>query len=69
MIVNAYWEALEFEVPRLNSGRNGRWRRIIDTYLDSPDDFSEMATAPVVEAYSYTVQPRSVVILAAEIKS
>ena len=69
VIVNAYWEALEFELPRLNSGRNGRWRRIVDTYLEPPDDFSEMATAPVVESYVYTVQPRTVVILAAEIKS
>ena len=68
VIVNAYWTACEFEAPRLNSGRNGRWRRIIDTYLESPDDFCEMATAPVVRSYKYTVQPRSVVVLAAEIK-
>jgi isoamylase len=69
VITNAYWEALEFELPRLKPNRNGRWRRIIDTYLESPDDFCEMATAPVVKTPAYTVQPRSIVILAAEIRA
>lgn len=68
VILNAYWEALDFELPPLDSDRNGRWRRIVDTYLESPEDFSEMETAPVVEASTYTVEPRSIVILAAEIK-
>ena len=68
VIVNAYWEPLEFELPRLKLDRNGRWRRIVDTYLEPPHDFSEMATAPIIETPAYTVQPRSIAILAAEIK-
>jgi glycogen operon protein len=69
VIVNAYWEPLEFEIPQLRTRRNGRWRRIVDTYLESPDDFSEMATAPIVQTDTYLVQPRTIVILASEIKS
>ena len=69
VIGNAYWEPLDFALPRLKLGRNGRWRRIVDTYLEPPHDFSEMATAPAVKTSSYTVQPRSIVILAAQIKA
>ena len=66
LILNAYWEPLEFELPRFNRNRNGRWRRIIDTYLESPDDFSDMAHASTIQAPAYTVQPYSLVVLAAE---
>ena len=64
VIVNAYWEALEFELP--SSGDvHSAWRRIIDTSLDSPDDVRAWADAPTVRDASYLVQPRSVVVLLA----
>ncbi len=69
VILNAYWEPLTFQLMSLNRARNGYWRRIIDTYLEAPDDFREMADAPVVAAKSYTVQPHSLVVLAAEINA
>jgi isoamylase len=64
IILNAYWEALEFEVPPQING-NG-WRRVVDTYLESPEDICEPSITPKVEGSFYVVQPRSVVILAAE---
>ena len=69
LMLNAYWQPLEFELARINGSRNGRWRRIIDTYLEAPDDFSEMATAPIVGGKTYTVQPHSLVVLAAEFRA
>ena len=64
IIVNAYWEALEFEIPPAGETHSA-WRRIIDTFLDSPDDVCAWADAPTVQASSYLVQPRSVVLLIA----
>ena len=64
VIVNAYWEALEFEIPPAGDG-HAAWRRIIDTSLDSPDDVCAWADAPTVPDSTYVVQPRSVVLLIA----
>ena len=64
IIVNAYWEALEFEIPTSGSAHQA-WRRIIDTSLDSPDDVRAWAEAPAVDPPAYLVQPRSVVLLIA----
>ena len=38
MILNAYWQSLDFELPRIDSPRENPWRRWIDTALDSPHD-------------------------------
>ena len=38
VMVNAYWEALTFEIQE---GRSDEWHRVIDTSLASPDDVSE----------------------------
>jgi len=59
LMVNAYWEPLEFEVPP-----GGLWRRIIDTFPDSPEDVCYWEDAPRIEGPSYRVQPRSMVFLA-----
>jgi len=37
VILNAYWEALEFELPMVNNGRE-HWRHLIDTALDPPSE-------------------------------
>jgi glycogen operon protein len=60
VIVNAYWEALTFELPAV-SQEDEPWRRCIDTFLDSPDDICDRANAPLVKDATYLVQPRSVV--------
>jgi glycogen operon protein len=62
LIMNAYWEPLEFELPALSEG-NG-WRQWIDTSLKSPDDIVPWQEArAVLDPRSYRVAPRSVVVL------
>jgi glycogen operon protein len=63
MILNAYWEPLEFEVPSCNEG--DPWRRWIDTALESPLDVVEWQVAPVIAGSTYRAAPRSVVVLTA----
>jgi isoamylase len=64
LIVNAFWEPLEFEIPALEGQES--WRRCVDTYLDPPDDICSWADAPSAQGSTCRVQPRSVVILLAK---
>jgi glycogen operon protein len=66
LILNAYWEPLEFELPNLDSGL---WRRWIDTALDSPSDIVPWEEAPDVVGHKYRVHDRSVVMLYASPKT
>lgn len=59
-ILNAYWESLEFELPKLEGQM---WRRWVDTSLDSPDDIVPWAQAPEVMGDRYRVADRTVVML------
>jgi glycogen operon protein len=59
LILNAYWEALDFELPPVV----GSWRRWIDTSLSTPQDIVEWQEAPAVSASTYRAGPRSVVVL------
>jgi isoamylase len=61
MIFNAYWQPLDFELPRLDSPRENPWRRWIDTGLDSPHDIVAWETAKPVPGYVYGAAARSVV--------
>src|SRR5215472_9766760 len=58
VMINAYWEPQEFQVQE---GTPQEWRRIVDTALASPDDFSERGEP--LQATGYTVAPRSVAVL------
>jgi glycogen operon protein len=60
LILNSYWEPLDFELPHLE---HGSWLRWIDTALDSPDDIVPWESALPVPGENYHVQPRSVVML------
>jgi glycogen operon protein len=66
LILNAYWEPLDFEIPPPPESSPNGWRRVIDTYLDAPDDFCERTEAPSIEGWTYQVQPHSVVLLVAD---
>jgi glycogen operon protein len=61
MILNAYWEPLDFELPA--TAGDDPWRRWIDTALESPEDIVPWKLAPPVAAGAYRAQARSVVIL------
>ena len=63
VILNAYWEPLDFELPRLDRAGENLWRRWIDTALDSPHDILELERAASVSGYAYRAESRSVVIL------
>jgi glycogen operon protein len=64
LILNSYWEPLEFELP---GGNRGQWRRWVDTALDSPDDIAVWQTSPAISGSTYLAGPRSVVALYAEV--
>ncbi len=66
LILNAYWESLEFELPPL-SNHDDLWHRRMDTSLDSPDDIVEWRAAPTVASPVYLARPRSVIALFARI--
>ncbi len=65
LIFNAYWEPLDFELPPV--GQGPRWRRWIDTFLDSPHDIVPWQTSPPVPGPTYRAQARSVVVLFADL--
>jgi glycogen operon protein len=63
LIFNAYWEPLDFELPRLNSGTGNSWRRWIDTSQETPEDIMAWDEAPAVPGCGYRAAPRSVIVL------
>ena len=67
-ILNAYWEPLEFELPPVADGGRHPWRRWVDTFLDSPHDIVEWEQAPAVPGRTYRAEPRSVVVLFADLE-
>ena len=65
LILNAYWESLDFELPSVENGSGEPWRRWIDTTLDSPQDIVEWQTTSPVLGKTYRAGPRSIVALLA----
>jgi isoamylase len=63
-MINAYWEELEFQVQE---GTPQEWKRIVDTSLPSPGDFS-IDGVPLAQT-KYKLAPRSVVVLLRSRKS
>lgn len=63
IMLNAYCEQLEFELPPLPNGE--RWYRIVDTALASPEDFHSIDTAPEIRDGVYCAAAHSAVILMA----
>jgi isoamylase len=63
LICNAYWEALEFEVPTPVSG--APWRCVLDTSARSPDEIVDDLDAAPAVADVVRAGPRSVVCLVA----
>lgn len=58
VMINTYWEELQFDIQE---GTAHEWKRIVDTSLPSPDDFSGHGL-PLKRA-RYAVAPRSIVVL------
>jgi len=62
-IFNAYWEPLDFELPRIGAVEQSAWRRWIDTFQETPEDIVTWQEAPAISGYTYRAGPRSVVVL------
>jgi glycogen operon protein len=60
VMINAYWEPLEFTVQE---GAAGEWRRVVDTARVSPQDIAEPGDEVLLLDLRYTVAPRAVVVL------
>jgi len=60
-ILNAYWEALDFELPPTSGG--APWQRWIDTDQEPPHDIFPWQEAPAISGRTYRAEPRSVVVL------
>ncbi len=59
-MINTYWEDLPFT---LQEGHAGEWHRVIDTSLESPDDFCALGSEVRLSSRTYIVKARSVVRL------
>jgi isoamylase len=63
LILNAYWEPLDFELPSAPEGEGKPWRRWIDTALESPHDIVPWQEAVPIANQTYRAAARSVVVL------
>jgi len=63
IMLNAYWEPLDFEMPPAVKGARNPWRRWIDTALDTPNDIVPWEEARAVPGPTYRAEARSVVVL------
>ena len=63
LILNAYCEPLEFELPPTGATQTSPWLRWIDTALESPNDIVPWREAPPVSGRTYRAEARSVVAL------
>lgn len=61
LLLNAYWEPLEFELPETAEG--DAWRRWIDTSLDASNDIVPWESAPPIAGARYRLEARSVAML------
>jgi len=60
VMMNASREDLSFT---MQEGESGQWRRVIDTSLESPDDFCAPGVEVCVTSQTYVVRARSLVVL------
>jgi glycogen operon protein len=59
VMVNAYWEALDFELPKMS---NANWLKIINTAENYPLDFQVPEDASVIQTQYCKVKERSIVL-------
>ena len=69
MMMNVYWEELEFEIPRVPELDGRDWKCWLDTSRKAPYDICLWDEAAAVRGDVYPVQPRSLVILFAQLNN
>jgi isoamylase len=62
VMINFFWQSLPFQIQR---GEANTWQRIVDTSLNDNNDIIDTSTTtpPLINNLTYTVQPRSIVVL------
>lgn len=60
--MNAYWQALDFELPAIANDSAGGWRCAMDTSLPSPNDIADAGKEGNVGGPRYRVNSRSIVL-------
>jgi len=65
VMINAYWEALDFDLPPVPAATLTGWWRWMDTAREPPEDIMDAFAAPLVSGTQYRVAPRSVTVLVA----
>ena len=63
VMFNAYWDALDFDLPPTPATAVAGWQRWIDTSRESPEDIMDPPAAPRIPRTQYRVAPRSVAAL------
>ena len=63
IMLNAYWEALTFDLPALAPGQ--LWHRLVDTALPGGQDFSGTPAPLAATEHQYRLGARSAVVLIA----
>jgi len=63
LILNAYWEPLDFELPPAFNDDANPWRLWIDTARETPNDIVPWEEAPAFRGLTYRAEARSVVVL------
>jgi glycogen operon protein len=63
LMVNAWREPLEFELPPTRGLTGNRWRRWVDTSLPSPADIVTLAEAPAVTYETYRLTAYSLAVM------
>lgn len=63
--LNAYWDELEFELPKLPmEAKKGKWKRIVDTSLAPPEDCRIDGKGKYCSEDTYRLPARSILVLA-----
>jgi isoamylase len=63
VMINAYWEALDFDLPPTPAASLTGWQRWIDTAREPPEDITDAPAAPLAREKQYRVAARSVAVL------
>jgi len=62
VMINAFWEPLTFELPPLPKEDMKNWHCIINTALESPNDFFSPPEAPPIGQFQVLLKERSVLV-------
>lgn len=66
LFINAYWEAIELELPKIPNTNINTWYKVVDTSLHTPNDHLIHAKDQIKINGNFTIPPRCAVIMISE---